>query len=73
MHRQTVQLANNTPNFQRLFTKVKKLLLMEPSSASTERVFSLLNNAFINAQQESALEDNLETSVMIRYNSAKRL
>lgn len=50
---------------------VKKLLLLQPSSASSERAFSLMNNSF-NGQQESALEDYLEASVMIRYNSAKR-
>ena len=50
---------------------VKKLLLIQPSPASAERVFSLLNNAF-NDQQDNALEDYLEASVMIRYNNAKR-
>ena len=49
---------------------VKKLLLLQPSSASAERAFSFMNNAF-NAQQESAIEDYLETSVMM-YHSAKR-
>ena len=51
---------------------VKKLLVIQPSSASAERVFSRLKNAF-NAQQDNALEDYLEPSVMIRYNNAKRL
>ena len=51
---------------------VKKLLVIQPSSASAERVFSLLKNAF-NDQQDNALEDYLEASVMIRYNNAKRL
>ena len=41
-------------------------------SASAERVFSLLKNAF-NDQQDNALKDYLEASVMIRYNNAKRL
>ena len=50
---------------------VKTLLLLQPSSASAQRAFSLMNNSF-NGQQESALEDYLEASVMIRYNSAKR-
>jgi hypothetical protein len=50
---------------------VKKLLLLQPSSASAERAFSLMNNAF-NVQQDSALGDYSEASVMIRYNSAKR-
>ena len=51
---------------------VKKLLVIQPSSASTERVFILLNNAF-NDQQDNALEDYLEASVIIRYNNAKGL
>ena len=51
---------------------VKTLLVIQPSSASAERVFSLLKNAF-NDQQDNALEDYLEASVMIRYNNAKRL
>ena len=41
-------------------------------SASAERVFSLLTNAF-GSQQESALQDYLEASVMLRYNNAKRV
>ena len=51
---------------------VKKLLVIQPSSASAERVFSLLKNAF-NDQQDNGLGDYLEASVMIRYNNAKRL
>ena len=35
---------------------VKKLLLLQPSSATAERVFSLLSSIF-NAQQDSALQD----------------
>ena len=50
---------------------VKKILLVQPSSASAERVFSLLQNAF-NKQQEGALEERVETSVMLRYNENKR-
>lgn len=51
---------------------VKKLLLIQPSSAAAERVFSLLSNAFT-SQQDSALQDYLEASVMLRYNKAKRV
>ena len=49
---------------------VKKLLLIQPSSASAERVFSLLNT--FSSQQEHALEDCLESSVMLRYNNSQR-
>lgn len=51
---------------------VKKLLLIQPSSAAAERVFSLLSNAFT-SQQDFALQDYLEASVMLRYNKAKRV
>ena len=47
---------------------VKKILLVQPSSASAERVFSLLKNGF-NRQQDAALEETVEASVMLRYNS----
>ena len=50
---------------------VKTLLLIQPSSASAERAFSLLSNAF-SSQQDSALEDYLEASVMLQYNNTKR-
>jgi hypothetical protein len=45
----------------------KKILLIQPSSAAAERVFSLLRNTF-NEQQNSCLEDYLETSLMLQYN-----
>ncbi len=48
---------------------VKKLLLIQPSSASAERVFSLLNT--FSSQQEHALEDCLESSAMLRYNNSQ--
>jgi hypothetical protein len=50
---------------------VQKLLLLQPSSASAERVFSLLNNVF-NGQQDSSLTVYLESSVMLRKSNAKR-
>ena len=48
------------------------VLLVKPSLAAAERVFSLLNNAF-HSQQESSLEDYLELSVMLQYNYRKGL
>ncbi len=45
----------------------KLITLIQPSSAAAERVFSLLANSFNNTQ-ESALEDYIETSVMLQYN-----
>jgi len=41
------------------------ILLIQPSSAASERVFSLLNNTF-NEQQQSCLEDYVEVSIMLQ-------
>ena len=49
---------------------VKKLVLIQLGSAAAERLFSLLSS--LSLQQESALEDYIEASEMIRYNSSKR-
>ena len=49
---------------------VRKLLLVQPSSAAAERVFSFLNA--LSPKQEGALEDYIEGSVMIRYNNNQR-
>ena len=46
---------------------VKKVLLVQPSSAASERVFSLLSASF-NDQQESALSGYLQVSVMLQNN-----
>ena len=53
---------------------VKKILLVQPSSASAEQVFSLQQklNAF-SKQQDAALEETVEASVMLRYNDNKRV
>ena len=64
--------ANHKDTLPHWSSLVKKLLLIQPSSASAERAFSLLTNAF-RSQQESALQDYLEASVMLRYNNAKRV
>ena len=45
----------------------KMLLLIQPSSAAAERVFSILTNSF-NYRQEGSLRDYIETSVMLQYN-----
>ena len=46
----------------------KQVLLLQPSSAASERVFSLLQNSF-NNRQEQALEDYIETSLILQYNN----
>ena len=45
----------------------KMVLLVQPSSAAAERVFSLLSNSFTERQM-SSLEDYIETSIMIQQN-----
>ena len=44
------------------------VLLVQPSSAAVERVFSILQ--CITEQQQSSLEDYLELSIMLQYNLA---
>jgi len=46
----------------------KRVLVVQPSSAAVERVFSILNTAFGNYQQNS-LQDYIEVSTMLKYNS----
>ena len=45
----------------------QKLLAIQPSSASAKWAFSLLKAAF-DTQQEHALQDYIEASVMLQYN-----
>ena len=47
--------------------EARKIFLCQPSSAAAERAFSLLKASF-NEQQDSALEDYIETSLMLQYN-----
>ena len=49
---------------------VKKLVLVQPSSAAAERAFSIMASCFTDEQQ-SALEETVEASVMLRYNVRK--
>ena len=49
---------------------VWKVLLVQPSSATAERIFSMLNQSF-GEQQQNALEDLVETSIMLQYNKRK--
>ena len=45
----------------------KKALLVQPSSGSAERVFSLLKSSF-GDQQDHSLKDYIEASLMLQYN-----
>ena len=58
------QYANNIPTWKETTAKV---LLLQPSSAATERVFSILKNSF-GDQQLRSLEDYLETSLIVQHN-----
>lgn len=49
------------------FRAHRKILLVQPSSAASERVFSILNNTF-KSQQQLCLQDLVETSTMLQYN-----
>ena len=59
------QQSDNLPHW---FSAVMKVLLVQPSSAAAERVFSILNSSF-NDSQEHALVDYLQACVMLQYNN----
>ena len=46
---------------------VRKVLLVQPSSAASERVFSILKQSF-GEQQALSLQDYIEASLMLQYN-----
>ena len=48
----------------------RKVLLVQPSSAASERVFSLLKASF-QEQQDGTLQDYLEASLMLQYNGQR--
>ena len=59
--------ARTLPNWSAV---VRKLLLVQPSSASAERVFSLRNHFFIHLQENAREETStVEASVMLCYNN----
>ena len=66
-----LQWSRNEANLPNWSSVVKKVLLVQPSSASAERVFSIMNNFFTN-QQDAALEQTVEASVMLCYNQNQR-
>lgn len=57
----------NAPELPYWADAAQKVLLVQPSSAASERVFSLLKASF-NEQQDSTLQDCLESSLMLQYN-----
>ena len=63
--------SRNEANLPNCSSMVKKVLLVQPSFASAERVFSIMKNFFTN-QQDAALEQTVEASVMLYYNQNQR-
>ena len=57
--------ASDLPNWSKA---AKKILLLQPSSAAAERVFSLLQNSF-GEQQDNSLQDYIECSLVLQYNN----
>ena len=53
---------NDLPQWSAAF---KSVILVQPSSAASERVFSFLANSF-QCQQSSSLEDYIEVSLMLQ-------
>jgi hypothetical protein len=57
----------NAPELPKWSVAARKIFLIHPSSAVSERVFSLLKNYF-GAQQDNALKDYVEASLMLQFN-----
>ena len=57
----------NSGSLPKWSSAARKILLVQPSSAAAERVFSLLKASF-SEQQQHSLNDYVETSVMLQYN-----
>ena len=49
---------------------VRDVILVQPSSAAAERIFSLLKASF-NPQQDTSLQDFVESSLKLQYNQRK--
>ena len=58
----------NSPQLLHWSSAAKKILLVQPSSAAAERVFSMLTTSFGHLQNQS-LNDYIELSLMLQYNS----
>ena len=58
------QYSQDLPNWSGAASLV---ILVQPSSAAAERVFSLLKNSFTE-KQDSSLQDYVETSLMLQFN-----
>lgn len=65
--------ARLSPQMADWASAAKKILILQPSSAAAERVFSMLKAIMGEQQQNSALEDYQEAAIMTRYNALQRL
>jgi hypothetical protein len=54
------------------FSAATKVLILQPSSAAAERIFSMLKALMGDQQQARALEDYQEAAIMTRYNQLQR-
>lgn len=54
------------------FESAKRVMLLQPSSAAAERVFSMLKALMGDQQMNSALVDYQEASIMLHYNQGER-
>ena len=59
--------SRNAPDLPNWAGVCRKVLLVQPSSACAERVFSILNESFSD-RQDSSLQDYVETSLMLQFN-----
>ena len=59
---------NHEPDLPTWAAATRQVLLIQPSSAASERVFSLLRDSF-GERQNSSLQDYVETSLMFQYNN----
>jgi len=62
----------HTAGVDRWFAGATMVMICQPSSASAERIFSMLKALIGDQQQANALQDYQEASIMARYNGLQR-
>jgi hypothetical protein len=60
-------MAEKDTKFPAWAELTREVCLLQPSSAAAERVFSIMRRTF-DAGQQTALDDYVETSLMMQYN-----
>ena len=66
-HNPLVFWRSHSPNLSHWAAAAKKILVVQPSSAASERAFSLLTSTF-HDQQSQSLVDYIELSMMLQFN-----